>query len=204
MPRDGTETRTLIMDAAQELILQHGFAGTSVDAILERVSLTKGAFFHHFRSKGELAQALIERFAAADEAVLRSALERSERLTRDPVQRLLLFVSLLEEQAAALIEPYPGCLFASFCHEAQLFDEDVHGVIRAGFEHWQAEVSARVRAAMAHRPPRLEVSPDDVAAMLTAVVEGAFILSRSLNDAALLARQLRHYRNYLELLFGDP
>jgi TetR/AcrR family transcriptional repressor of nem operon len=51
--RNGARTRTAIMDAAQGLILQQGFAATSIDEIIERTGVTKGAFFYHFKSKSD-------------------------------------------------------------------------------------------------------------------------------------------------------
>ena len=201
MPRDGSGTRSQIMDAAQALILQHGFAGTSVDAVLERTRLTKGAFFHHFRSKNDLARALIERFAEQDAALLRATMERAERLSRDPVQQLLIFVGLLEELAAANAAP-PGCLYASYSYEAQLFDAETHATIRRGLVLWRERLAEKLRAASAHRAPRVEVDVEALADMLSVVIEGGYVLSRTMNAPGLLAAQLAHYRGYLELLFG--
>lgn len=188
------------MDSAEELILEQGFAGTSVDAILERVDLTKGAFFHHFPSKSALARALVERFAEADAALLERTMERAERLSRDPAQQLLIFVGLLEEQATELTAPHPGCLFASYCYEAQLFDEVIHGIIRTSFVQWRERLGSKVTEAIERHPPAVEVDADDLADMLNVVTEGAFVLTKALNDAGLVARQLRQFRNYLELL----
>lgn len=203
MPTTGPDTRTQIMDAAQDLILEQGFAGTTVDRILEGVGVTKGAFFHHFRSKQELAHALVERFAAADREVLVTTMERAERLSRDPVQQLLIFVGLLEESASELTDPHPGCLFASYCYEAQLFDEAIHGIIRESLLLWRERLGRKLRAAIASSPPRTAADPEDIADLLTVVAEGSFILSRSLKDPAVVARQFHQYRLYLELLFGQ-
>lgn len=191
------------MDAAESLFLVHGYGGTSVDAILEGTGLTKGAFFHHFRSKHDLALALMERHAAADGAHLASHLARAERLSRDPLQQVLILVGLYEEEMAALTEPYEGCLFASYSYQAGLFDEEVHRIIRDSFEEWREVVRAKVAAAMEQHPPRLEVEATDLVELLLSVLEGSFILSRTLEDRGLVARQLREYRNYLELLFGE-
>ena len=37
--------------------------------------------------------------------------------------------------------------------------------------------------------------------MFTVILEGAFVVARSLNDADLTAKQLIHYRTYLEMIF---
>lgn len=170
--------------------------------MLVRTGLTKGAFFHHFASKNELARAVIQRFADRDRELAESLSARAERLGHDPVQRLLLVVGLMEEMAEQLTDPNHGCLFASYVYESQLFDTGVHDVIRAGFLHWRAMVGKKVRAAMKHRRPALPVDADEVADMLNVVIEGAYVLGKSVGDSTMLARQLRHYRAYLEMLFG--
>jgi TetR/AcrR family transcriptional repressor of nem operon len=191
------------MDAAQKLILRHGFAATSVEAVLEQTGLTKGAFFHHFRSKNDLARALMERFAEHDEMLLRTTLERAERLTRDPVQQVLVFVGLLEEMMEQSGNPNPGCLYASYSYEAQLFDDETHGLIERALLAWRKEFGEKIRQALAHRPPRIPVNAEELADALTVVIEGAYILSRAFREPTLVLDQLRHYRNYLEMVFGE-
>ena len=55
---------------------------------------------------------------------------------------------------------------------------------------------------MAHRPPRVATDADELADMLSVMVEGAYVLGKSLGDSTMLARQLHHYRCYLELVLG--
>ena len=203
MPRNGSDTRQQLLDAAQDLILAQGFAGTSVDAILGRTRLTKGAFFHHFASKHDLALALVERYAASDHELLTRNLERAERLHRDPLQQLLIFVGLLEEAAGQLTDPSQGCLFAAYVYEAQLFDERVHEVIRRSVVHWRLALGEKLRAAAALHQPRIAVDWDEVADMVTVMAEGAYVMAKTTGDARTLARYFRHMRNYVELLFSQ-
>jgi len=48
------------MDAAHELLWEHSYGSTSVDAICEKAGTKKGSFYHFFESKSELALAAIE------------------------------------------------------------------------------------------------------------------------------------------------
>lgn len=202
MPRDGSSTREKIMDAAEALILQSGFAGTSIDRIIDQAGITKGTFFYHFESKAELAHTLVERYAASDLDKLDTNMARAEQLSRDPLQQLLIFVGLFREEAAELAEPYPGCLFASYVYEAGLFDASTLATIARTFETWRGRLSAKIAAAAERHPPRFPISHESLADMLTVVFEGAFIMSMTLKEPALLADQIDHYRNYLELLFS--
>src|SRR5690606_29748027 len=151
--RSGEGTRAAIMDAAQALILEQGFAATSIDRVIDRAGVAKGAFFYHFPSKADLAHALVERYARQDEVLLTELLARAEELTRDPAQQVIIFVGLLREQMLSLDDPSPGCLFASYCYEAQLFDPTVHEVIRRNLCLWRERLAAKFRQAAERRPP---------------------------------------------------
>lgn len=202
MIRNAAATRTRILDSAEQLFLSGGYAGTSLDAILSQTGLTKGAFFHHFDSKHELAHAVIARYAEADIQLLQDYMARAERLSRDPLQQVLILVGLYEEMMDGLTEPFPGCLFASYCYQAGMFDDSVLSIFRRTILDWREVLGKKLEAAVELHPPRMPVDVDEVADAVTVVIEGAFILSKSLNDPKLIARQIRHYRNYLELLFG--
>ncbi len=190
MGRDGTQTRDRILEIATALVLDRGFAGTS-----------KGAFFYHFPSKADLARALINRFAERDREVLEQTLARVDKLSRDPLQRLLLFVGLFEEQFAALDSVPAGCLFATYCYEAQALEADTVDVGARAVRLWRERLLGLLREVAAVYPPRLEVDLESLADTFTVVIEGGFVVARILGEPAVLARQLRHYRNYLELLF---
>lgn len=204
---DGAETRRRILDASEALILGNGYTATSIEDIIGEVGITKGTFFYHFKTKSDLARALIERFASQDRKLLESTKSRAEKLATDPLQRVLIFVGLLvemgEEMAATTADPNPGCLFASYCYESGQFDGETMGVIDTAIQGWQEVFGEMLRAAAEKHPPRLPVDLEDVANMLTVVFEGAYILSRIRKDPHAFTGQIRQYRNYLELLFGD-
>lgn len=201
MPRDGTATRTAVLDAAQELFLERGFAGTRVDDVLQLAGTTKGGFFHHFASKQELAHALMERFVQLDLAELESTWARADELTRDPRERLLVFVGLYRELFVDLVEPYPGCLMGSYVAEAGLFDEHTMRMVEEDMRTWRASMLERLEEVAALHPPRVEVDLASLADMFTVVIEGAFIVSRVMGEARVTAAQLGHLRTYLEVLF---
>lgn len=68
--RDPERTRAHILNVAFMEIFRHGYQGVSVDQIVEKTGLTKGAFFHHFPTKRDLA------FAHIDETLMGMTLER--------------------------------------------------------------------------------------------------------------------------------
>ncbi|MCM3786719.1 TetR/AcrR family transcriptional regulator [Neobacillus mesonae] len=57
------ERRKEILDAAEDLFSKQGFNGTSTNDILEKVGIARGTLYHHFKSKEDIMNALIERYS---------------------------------------------------------------------------------------------------------------------------------------------
>ena len=55
MTTKGETTKENILVIAQNLMLQKGFSGTTLDEIIAASNITKGGFFYHFDSKNDLA-----------------------------------------------------------------------------------------------------------------------------------------------------
>src|SRR4051812_45471943 len=79
--------RNEILDAAYKLFARHGYEATTVNAIIDALGLSKGAFYHHFESKEEVLHALARR--RADEMYTR-ALPLVARRDLSPLDKLNL------------------------------------------------------------------------------------------------------------------
>jgi TetR/AcrR family transcriptional repressor of nem operon len=201
MGRKGDDTRERILDAAQAMILDHGFAGVSVDQLITSLGLTKGAFFHHFKSKGDLARSLIRRYADQGLDLFRDNLARARKLSDDPLQQFLILIGLYAELFEELTEPYPGCLFASYVYELQQFDDETRAIINEEFILSRTQLSQLIREIIKKYPPRREIDPQALADGFMSAFEGAFILSKSLNEADITVKQLNLYKTCVEGLF---
>jgi TetR/AcrR family transcriptional regulator, transcriptional repressor for nem operon len=202
MPRNGTETRERILDNAERLILEQGFAATSVDAVLAAAGTSKGAFFHHFPSKNDLARALVERYAAGDIAVLEEFMAKAEAESDDPAEQVVAFLRLFEEASDDLASAQPSCLYVSMIFEKQLFDNGTNALIADAVLVWRARLVAKLEAAAALHPPKAPVDLSALADQAFVIFEGAFVLVRTMRDPSLMRAQLTHFRQYVSLLFG--
>src|SRR5438309_7891136 len=57
-------TRAALLAAARELFAEKGFAQTGREEIAERAGVTRGALYHHFASKTDVAEAVVEELEA--------------------------------------------------------------------------------------------------------------------------------------------
>lgn len=197
----GADTRERILDTAQALVLEKGFAATSLDDVIRAVGLTKGAFFHHFRSKSDLARKLVERFAAFDFQLFDEWAQRAETLSETPYQTVVIFIKLFEEWLSSLPTPFAGCLFAVYVQEADAFDADINAFVRTSLERWQGYYERMFAALLATRQPKIDVTARELAEQYVSTMEGAFILARAYKEPELIVRQSRQFRDWLKLAF---
>ncbi|CAN5649293.1 TetR/AcrR family transcriptional regulator [soil metagenome] len=201
MPRDGTATRTRILDAAEKLMERNGVAGTSVDQILAAADTSKGAFFHHFASKAVLAAVLMERYVDADLGQLRAGLAAVEDVA-DPVARALGFARYFERWAAELVHEDSSCLYIAALSEQDVVEGPVRDAVVRAITTWRVEVAALLEPALTVRAEQVSDLPDahELADHLFATFEGGYLLCRSLGSPEPMRAQLRVFRQLLEAL----
>jgi TetR/AcrR family transcriptional repressor of nem operon len=201
MPRDGTITRNKIMDVAQQMVLDVGLTGTSVEKVIDGAGVTKGTFFYHFKTKHDLAAALIERYAHDDRHHFDDFMTKAEQLARDPLQQLLIFIGLFIEMTEQLEDPFPGCLYAAYCYQSGAISKDVMQQVETMMHFWRERLSDKLEAVNEHYTPHIPVTHTQVADHLLTSFEGAFVLSKVMKEPKLASEQLIQCRNYIELLY---
>lgn len=195
------DTRDRILDASTALVLQKGFTAMSIDDVLAATSLTKGGFFYHFKSKQDLAKALIQRFSDVELQFMIRLFRRAEELSDDPLQQMLIYLKLLQEEFRPGGNAATGCLFAAYCYEAQQFDESVLIACSTGVQDHRRYVAERMDRILARYQPAYPVTGAELSDQLFCVIQGAFVVARSVGDTQVIVRQIELARELLKLLF---
>jgi TetR/AcrR family transcriptional regulator, transcriptional repressor for nem operon len=130
--------------------------------------------------------------------------ERGRQLSDDPLQAFLISLKLLAEVMADLPSGHPGCLIASICYQERLFDREVRELTAQSVQDWNARFRKIFEGIAAAHPPREPVDLDDLADALSCVVDGAIIMSKTLNDPRRLERQILLFRSFVKLTFTSP
>jgi AcrR family transcriptional regulator len=204
MGAKGAQTREHILATAESIILQRGYSGTSIEEIIGEAGITKGGFFYHFAGKSDLARNLMLRYLENDSKFFGDLSDRARSLTEDPLQQYLLFLKLMAEALADLPPgTHPGCLVASFAYEAHQFEEEIRNLNAQGVLCWREQFMGHLERIAEKYPMKIEHSLDELADMLTSVIEGGIIVSKVLDNGAALPNQILNYRSYIRLVFGD-
>lgn len=199
-PRKSDRTRAAILDAAFGEIYRHGFQAASVDAILARAGVTKGALYHHFPSKAELGQAVVS------EVIAGLVVERwSGTLPKGPADPLSALQDVLRRRLAEAdpAEAELGCPLNNIAQEMAPVDGEFRRRIDAAYGTWVALFAGALEAGRQAGIVRAGVDPVRVATFLVSAIEGSYSLAKGQQDLTVLQSNLGMLVEYLEGLRAD-
>lgn len=203
MATKGETTRENILQIAQNLMLQKGFSGTSIDEIIDMSNITKSGFFYHFDNKNDLAKHLMLKYQREDDAFFTSLFEQANDLSEDPLQQMLIFLKLLAQAMEDLQTVHPGCLVATFTSANHQLSDEVKQVTADCTIGWRKMFAEKLDNINKSHSTKTEVSSTELADMLSTIIEGGIIMSRTLSDQSILVKQILHYRDHLRLQYTD-
>jgi TetR/AcrR family transcriptional regulator, transcriptional repressor for nem operon len=194
------ESRTRLLNAAMQVIRAQGYSGTTVDDICTAAGLTKGAFFHHFASKEDLAVAAAAHFSRMAERLFAAAPYRN--LT-DPLDRVLGYIDF---RAAILAGPIPEftCLLGTMVQEAYGTHPAIGRACDTYISAHVAELAKDITAAKALYAPAAEWCTESLAFYTQAVLQGAFVLAKAKGGPEVARECVTHLRRYFLQLFHRP
>ncbi|KQV79306.1 TetR family transcriptional regulator [Massilia sp. Root351] len=94
------QTRTRLIDTAQQLFVAHGYGGTSIRDIAERAGYSQGAFYSNFASKEEVLLELLRGHMEAEGAQLASVMDSDGRMPEQIFAELERWAATLNRDAS--------------------------------------------------------------------------------------------------------
>jgi TetR/AcrR family transcriptional repressor of nem operon len=194
------ESKTKLLNAALHVIRAKGYTATRIEDICEEARLTKGSFFHHFKTKEELALAAVEHWGVLTGGLFRSA---SYQTLPDPLDRLLAYVDL---RKALLLGKLPEftCLAGTMVQEVYETHPSIRDACDKSIRDHVAMLELEIIKATHTYRMNADWSEESLALYMQSVIQGAFILAKAEGGSEVAAACLDHLRRYLEMLFIHP
>jgi TetR/AcrR family transcriptional repressor of nem operon len=187
--------KSKMISSAKGLMLVNGYPSTSVDEIISAAGVSKGSFYHCFKSKEELGAAVAE--AYLDEALAVIGTGRYEEV-EDPLERAFAFVEHMEAAAPALWNH--GCMLGSFAIDLS----GTHSTIAACLNRLMDDLESRMAPLL--EPIALACRQDDapsgreLANHMMAVVEGGIVMAKAHGEPKRIAGAIHEFKRYLKAL----
>ncbi len=204
MPRPTKQTpergdaRTRLLEAARDVIRQKGFAATSVDDLCQSAGVTKGAFFHHFKTKETLGVAAAN-FWAETTGVLFAGAPYHE--PDDPLDRVLAYLDFRKGIIGGETFEYT-CLVGTMTQEVHNSAPAIRDACADSIFGHAATLEADIEAARAERGIDADWTAESLARHTQAVLQGGFILAKATGDPDLARESVDHLIRYVRGLFG--
>ena len=198
------DSRERLLDAALYVIRSKGYSATTVDDICEAADLSKGSFFHYFKSKEELAVAAAEHFATMARTLFSAA---PYQKAADPLERLLGYV---DYRTAILRGDLPEftCLLGTMVQETYETHPAIREACDRSLSEHAAELAKDIEAAKQRYAPNAPWTAESLALFTQAALQGSFILAKAKNGPDVAVECLCHLRRYLETqlkpMQGEP
>jgi TetR/AcrR family transcriptional regulator, transcriptional repressor for nem operon len=192
------DSRTKLLDAALHVVRAKGYTASTVDDICHEAGLTKGSFFHHFKSKEELALAAAGHFAKHADEVFAAA---SYQALEDPLDRLLGYIEFRKAILRGSLPEYT-CFLGTMVQETYETHPAIRAACDAHISAHAAAVTKDIQAAKRLYAPDGPWSAKGLGLYTQAVIQGAFILAKAKNGPRIAEECLTHLENYIETLFN--
>lgn len=192
------ESKTKLLNAALNVIRAKGYAATTVDDICHAANVTKGSFFHHFKSKDDLALSAAAYWGEMTEGFFASAPYHN---SEDPLERLLGYVDFRGEILQGDLPDYT-CLLGTLVQETYATHPDIRAACDKGMSTHIAIIARDVAAAKKLYAPDAPWSAESVGYFIQSVLQGAFIFAKAKQGPEVVRESLAHLRRYLELIFN--
>lgn len=181
-----SSSRERIVETADRLFYERGFAPTSFADIAERIGISRGNFYYHFKTKDEILDAVIALRLTNTGRMLAGWADSDG----DPAARIRCFVDMLIANRAKIM--LHGCPVGTLCNELAKLDH--LALARAG------DIFALFRAWLAREFTRLgrDADADALAVQLLVQSQGVATLASAFRDEAFIRREVARLRAWLD------
>ncbi|HKT84602.1 MAG TPA: TetR/AcrR family transcriptional regulator [Novosphingobium sp.] len=192
------DAKMKLLDAALSVIRAKGYSAATVDELCAAAGVTKGAFFHHFKSKDELGVAAAEHWSQTTGAMFAEAAYHDQA---DPLDRILGYLVLRKALLQGGVPDFT-CLVGTMVQETYETAPAIREACDRSISGHAATLEADIELAMRERGMSPGWTARSLALHTQAVLQGAFILAKAKGGAEIAADSIDHLIRYVELLFG--
>src|SRR5262249_13012049 len=180
--------KTKILDAALMAIRANGYAATTVDDLCAASNVTKGAFFHHFKSKEDLGVAAVQHWSEVTGELFAAAPYHRHA---DPLERVLGYLEFRKQPLTDEVAEFT-CLVGTMVQETFESNPAIRAACDASISRHAQKIETNIAEAMRQRRVRAQWTAKSLALHTQAVLQGAFILAKANNDTKIAAASIDH------------
>jgi TetR/AcrR family transcriptional repressor of nem operon len=194
--RDLERSRKEILEVSFKEVFAHGFQGVSIDDIVAKTSLTKGAFYHQFPTKLDLGYALV------DEVIKPMIIDRWIRPLEsyeNPLDGILVQLkTLIGESNPTHLRL--GCPLNNLVQEMSPVDKGFHKRLKMALNLWIEEMDKHLKRAKKSGYLKNDINTKQVAHFVVMAHEGFYGMLKGLDDPKIFSALYASMERYFETI----
>jgi TetR/AcrR family transcriptional repressor of nem operon len=192
------ESKTRLLAATLRVVRMRGYTATRIEDVCAEAGLTKGSFFHHFKSKEDLALSAVAHWEDYTRAFFADA---PYHRPADPLDRLLAYLDFRKSILTGDLPEFT-CFAGTIIQEAYATHPEIVAACEENVCGHAQTLEADIDEAIRKYGVSADWTAESLALHTQAVLQGAFILAKAKGGAKVAVQSLDHLRRYLELLFA--
>jgi TetR/AcrR family transcriptional regulator, transcriptional repressor for nem operon len=192
------DSKARLLAATLRVVRVRGYTATRIEDVCAEAGLTKGSFFHHFKSKEDLALSAVAHWEDYTRDFFASA---PYHRPADPLDRLLAYVDFRKSILTGDLPEFT-CFAGNIIQEAYATHPAIVAACEKNVSGHAQTLERDIDEAMRKYSVRADWTAESLALHTQAVLQGAFILAKAKGGADVAVQSLDHLRRYLELLFA--
>ncbi|MDA8053236.1 MAG: TetR/AcrR family transcriptional regulator [Deltaproteobacteria bacterium] len=187
--------RSEILDAAYNLLLKKGYEDMSIQDIIDKINATKGCLYYHFKSKRDIAVAVIQEIIMPAYINTWGGVYKA----KDPIGEICFVVDKVYDQKAKEIAQ-TGCPVGNLVLELSSKDKVLSKHINEIMVLWQSFIEKAIEAAKTSGIIGQDLNVKNISGFVVGSFEGCIMLSKSFHSKAVLEDCFSTLKDYLNSL----
>jgi len=189
-------TQDLIINKSFEMFYSNGFKSTNIPDIMRETSLSKGAFYHHFKNKHEIGIKVIENIIT--KRIQDGFIVPVEDYKNKNIPKLLLYIFTERITKFSEKEKELGCPANNLINEIGCSDSEFRILLRKLMDDWYKVLVQTIKKGKEKNEIKSDVDAAAAATLLICSFEGTRGIRKVYDDDKLFNNYLNSIKSYIK------
>lgn len=187
--KKGEITKQKIIEASAPIFNQKGYAGTSIDDILNATSLKQGGIYRHFSSKEDIAKACFQYSVELQAKRLAESATGCKNAKEELFRLLDGFVLIAKNPSIT-----GGCPILNTSIDCDDTNENIKELVQNAVNNWKLLISDILNKGIIQGEFNNDLDIDEFVTIFIATIEGSIFLSKLYDDVNYIVKVVNYFK----------
>ena len=171
-----TSTKEHILFTALKLILKKGYANVTMNELVGASGLSKGAFYHYFKSKDQIYYETLEKYFFSYMASFDLTYNEAQSFKSNLFQVFTMFIEFASEIESMIGPENPMISYYHTLLESAIRSDDIKTKVSNYYEFWMKSISGWIEIAQSNKEIDPDLDPEILSKHIGGLMEGVMII----------------------------